>query len=121
MEYGLKKRMELFGVAVDEAIERFMGNEALFKKYFCKFRQDKNYENLVNALNQGYTQEAFIAAHSLKGVCGNLSMVRLEEEAGRMVEFLRQGEIWKAKEALCRVQKAYDEIIRAIDMLEKSR
>ncbi|MGN0578185.1 MAG: Hpt domain-containing protein [Ruminiclostridium sp.] len=62
------------GIDVESAVKRFMGNEALYAKMLRKFLDDRNYENLVEAISLDNKADALAASHTLKGLCGNLSM-----------------------------------------------
>lgn len=65
------------GIDAEDAVKRFMGNESLYARMLGKFLDDKNYENLVNAISEKNEGEALTASHTLKGLCGNLSMSEL--------------------------------------------
>ena len=62
---------------------------ALVGKFLGKFLKDPSYEALCQQLQAGCRAEAFRAAHTLKGVCANLSFTRLQESAGQLTEVLR--------------------------------
>lgn len=96
------------GVDVDSASERFMGNMALLERFLKKFPEDKNFGELI---------EAFNAAHTLKGVCGNLSLVALFDIASVMTEFLRAGDMDLAREKIPGLQEEYEKIIALIARL----
>ena len=54
-----------------------MGSEALLERLLGKFLEDRNLPALRAALEAGRRSRAVRAAHTLKGVCGNLSMTEL--------------------------------------------
>ena len=102
------------GIAVEAALERMMGSEALLEKLLGKFLQDKNLPALVSALAAGDQAEAVAASHALKGVCGNLSMEGLYALFTRQVDALRQGD-WAAAQALMEeITPAYSRVVQAI-------
>ncbi len=109
-----KKRMEESGIDVDSGLARFMGNEALYEKFLGRFCDDKSYAELVQTVADGDCEKAFAAAHTLKGVCGNLSMIRLEQLVSRQVEYLRSGELEPAAQMMPEITTAYEDIIRII-------
>lgn len=76
MDFTLLKQA---GMNTDTAIERFMGNEALYAKMLKKFLDDKTFESLVAAVAEGSGTPALEASHTLKGLCGNLSIDCLYE------------------------------------------
>lgn len=88
----------------DEKIARFLG----------LFLKDDNFPRLKKALEEGDVESAFIAAHTLKGVCQNLALDPLYEVDVRVTEALRAKNLALAKEHFPEVeseyQKAYDRI-----------
>ena len=56
------------------------------------FFKDDNMEKLNDALNTGNIAGAYEAAHTLKGVAGNLGLTPLYEAVSDIVEPLRRGE-----------------------------
>ncbi|MGI5899946.1 MAG: Hpt domain-containing protein [Christensenellales bacterium] len=65
----------------DEGITRLRGNSPLYKKLLGLFADGLEMERLEKALEQGDLKEAELAAHSLKGIAGNLSMRPLFAES----------------------------------------
>ena len=108
MTDGTKAALTGAGIQVDEALERLMGSEALLERLLGKFLEDRN-------LAEDRREDAFRAAHTLKGVCGNLSMTRLEALVSQMVELLRgEGELAAAQALLPEVTEACREVREAI-------
>ena len=50
MEIRIREKLTASGVDVDQALERFMGNEALYEKFALKFLDDGNYAVLSGEL-----------------------------------------------------------------------
>lgn len=61
----------------------------LVSKFLGKFPEDPSFETLCVQLQAGNRPEAFRAAHTLKGVCANLSLNRLLASADALTEVLR--------------------------------
>lgn len=61
----------------------------LVEKFIGRFLEDDSYRTLSAAMGAGNREEAFRAAHTLKGVCANLGFTRLQDAAGRLTELLR--------------------------------
>ena len=61
----------------------------LIEKFAGKFLEGKSFEMLCRAMNAGNREEAFRAAHTLKGVCANLSFRQLLNSVGQLTEELR--------------------------------
>ena len=94
------------GVDVDEVINRFAGEERTVK-YLRKFLDDTTYEALLRAFEKGDEEEAFRAAHTLKGIALNLSFTPLYQESRNLAELLRGG-----KNRLADVERPLEEVKR---------
>ena len=70
-------------------IETRLPSIGLVTKFITKFLNDSSFSELCQALERGQREEAFRAAHTLKGVCANLCFDRLGASAGRLTELLR--------------------------------
>lgn len=77
-----------FGGNYDE-VKKHLPSEALIKKFIAKFLDDRSFSDLQTAMQEGSRENAFRAAHTLKGVCGNLNLDRLLDSASKLTEFLR--------------------------------
>ena len=73
----------------DEALKRMM-NDALIKRFVLKFKDDKCYSELKKALDEENWDNAFSAAHTMKGVVLNLSFKRLSEKLISLTDALRE-------------------------------
>ena len=112
------KRIETLrgaGVDVDGALERLMGSAALLERLLGKFASDGSYAALRRALENRDADGAVAAAHTLKGMCGNLSMTELFSLFGRQVELLRAGDLEGAEALMESIVPAYEQMIRAIE------
>ena len=72
----------------DEVIGR-LRKEELVKKFVVKFLDDPSFNNLCNAMETHDREEAFRAAHTIKGVCQNLSFTKLYSSSHDLTESLR--------------------------------
>lgn len=91
-----------------------MGSEAMVKRFALKFLDDPSYENLVKAVEEQNAEDAFRAAHTLKGICLNLGLDRLYKVSALLTEKLRGREFDGYEEAYDEVQKEYRNTIDAI-------
>lgn len=66
-------------------------SERLVKKFALRFLEDKSYELLCSSMEAKNYEDAFRAAHTIKGICQNLSFTRLLESSSAMSEALRHG------------------------------
>ena len=79
---------EKIGSDFDKVLGR-MGSEALVKRFAVKFLEDKSFEELTESLKEKDGEDAFRAAHTLKGICANLGLDRLYEADCELTEKLR--------------------------------
>ncbi len=89
MDEKIKCLLEENGADVAGTIRRFVGNEAIYRKFLCKFCDDPNYGDLVRNLEQKNYEEAFKCAHTLKGVAANLGLDPLCIAVSDLTEELR--------------------------------
>lgn len=90
----------------DEALRRLQ-TENLIKRIAVKFLRDESFAQLENALNADDVQEAFRAAHTLKGVSANLSFTRLNRSSAAITELLRSEDLAAAKASFPEVAADY--------------
>ncbi len=110
-----RKKLELAGMNVETALERFMGNEALLTRFLKKFIQDKSYQDLVTAIENRDVDGAFAAAHTLKGVSANFSMDTLFHAVGEQTEALRNKDLETGIKMMPEVTKQYENMISVIN------
>lgn len=70
-------------------VSKRLPNLQLIEKFIGKFLDDKSFETLCLQIECKNRDGAFRAAHSLKGVCSNLSFSRLSDSVSRLTELLR--------------------------------
>ena len=99
-----------------EDVLRRLHNEALIQKFTLKFLEDQSYLLLKQALKDKHYEDAFRSAHTLKGVCQNLSFDRLYEVSNELTELLRDrtGEQPGIQEAMEKVTEVYELMIEEI-------
>ena len=102
------------GIAVEAALERMMGSEALLERLLGKFPEDASYAALGAALDRGDMDQAVAAAHTLKGICGNLSLTALFSLFTRQVAALRRGDLEEAQTLMAQISPAYTAAVAAI-------
>ena len=99
-----------------EDVLRRLHNEALIQKFTLKFLEGPSYLLLKQALRDKNYEDAFRSAHTLKGVCQNLSFDRLYEVSNELTELLRDrtGEQPGIPEAMEKVTEVYELTIKEI-------
>ena len=91
--------------------------ESMIRKFALMFLNDDSYPKLEQSLKEGNAQEAFRAAHTLKGVCQNLGFTNLYPPVYDLTEVLRAGTLEGSKELFARVTEQYKittDAIRAV-------
>lgn len=83
------EKLKQFGADADEGLQRCMNNEAFYLKMISRFLEDKTFDKLKANIESGNLEEAFKAAHALKGVLGNLSLTPLYKVIYEVTELLR--------------------------------
>ncbi|MBO6114958.1 MAG: Hpt domain-containing protein [Lachnospiraceae bacterium] len=81
--------LKKYGANVEEGLTRCINNEALYLRLVGTVVDEKNFDKLRNALEEGNPDEAFEAAHALKGVLGNLALTPIYDKVVEMTELLR--------------------------------
>lgn len=102
------------GVDLEGAMERFLNNEAMYEKFLKKFLADPNYQGLVAAVAEKDCKKAFTAAHTLKGVCGNLALQGLYHAVCDQVECFRSDKFDEGAAMMPAVTAEYDKVVAVI-------
>lgn len=89
MQATMQEILEAYGVDYQTTMDRFMGNEKLYLRLLDMLFADTNLEKLGTALEAGDLPSAFEAAHTLKGVVGNMGLTPLYQAVCAIVEPLR--------------------------------
>lgn len=97
------------------ALERVAGDAELLGELMQMFHADSNFSSMKNAMDAGKTENAFRAAHSLKGSCGMLGMTALYEAMVQITDELRHGNLDGAKTVFPTVEVEYGKVIELIE------
>lgn len=109
------KLLEENGINVKSGINRFGNKEKLYEKYLLKFLNDNSFNELYEFMMHTDYEKAFMSAHTLKGIVGNLSLDNLYEPLCDLVEGLRKGNnLENAIKLLPIVKEKYDICVNAI-------
>lgn len=111
MDLSLLKQV---GINTDSAIERFMGNEALYAKMLKKFLDDRTFIKLTESVSEVNSQAAFEASHTLKGICGNLSIESLFDLFSKQVVLMRADKWDEAYAMMPEITEKYTLVIDII-------
>lgn len=101
-----------------EALGRLM-KDSLIEKFVLKFTDDPSFATLKSAVDAGAWDEAFPAAHTLKGVSLNLAFTPLGQAASELTDMLRPQNAESRDESVIKakfaeVEKIYRELIDTI-------
>lgn len=99
---------------VDGAIERLNGDEALYISLLYAFLRDLTMRQLSSAIERKQWDEAFTAAHALKGLAGNLGFTPLFHAIGELVIAIRNGRIKDISITLEKTKRCYEDITNII-------
>lgn len=99
---------------LEGAIKRFCGDEALYVSCLGMFLKDETMEQLNQAIDEQRWDDAFTAAHALKGVAGNMGFVPLMHAISKLVVQIRSGRLADISSTLVQVNEIYREIIDVV-------
>ena len=103
----------------EDVLGRMMRSEKMVQKFVLKFLNDQSYETLVRSMEEEKYEEAFRAAHTIKGMCQNLSFTVLQESSSQLTEALRNGMSPQAPELYGRVLEDYARTTGAIQVYKQ--
>ncbi|MEY8321101.1 Hpt domain-containing protein [Lachnospiraceae bacterium 46-61] len=114
----VKECYEIIGANYEE-VESRLRTEERIKKFLLKVLNDKSYDLLCDSIKQKNMEEAFRAAHTLKGISQNLSLTTLYESSNLLSEELRENQEYnkQAEELFEQVKKDYIHITETIKNL----
>ena len=108
----VKECYSAMGADYDDVMARLRKDERV-QKFLLKVLDDKSYDLLLSSVEEKNIAEAFRAAHTLKGVCQNLSLTKLYKSASVLSDVLRDREDYgeDIEPALEQVKQDYNEMI----------
>lgn len=115
----LKECYAAIGGDYDEAIGR-LRSEKLVQKFVLRFLDDKSYDLLCASMESKNYEEAFRAAHTIKGVCSNLAFTMLGKSSSELSEALRGGYTPEADGLAEQVKEDYRQTVAAIRAFQEA-
>ena len=101
-----------------EALGRFK-IERLIVIFATMFLADESFSNLKQAIEQQDVEVAFRFAHTLKGVCANMSFTKLGKSSHNLTESLRGGTFpQNLNQLFGQVEEDYQVTIQALSQLQ---
>ena len=114
MDDQIRAGLAAAGVDVDEALERFMGSEAMLERFLKKFPADRGFAALTAALEEGDREGAVRASLRMRGLCGRLLINPPIEGLEGQVALKRAGD-WDAAAAMMpQLIEDYNRAVEAI-------
>ena len=114
----LKECYDALGGNYEDTVRRLY-NEKLVEKFLFKFEEDPSFENLKTALAEENLEDAFRAAHTLKGVAQNMGFDTLAESSSELTEVLRTRSVMPDSEMVEKVCEDYNKIRETITEYKK--
>lgn len=102
------------GINVDTALKRFWDDEEMYFEFLNSFVEDTLMSRLKQAVQNGSVDDAFEAAHALKGLCANLSIDSMSKMIVPMVEILRGRSMEGIPEDFKGLSQTYENVCAAI-------
>lgn len=109
----IRECYEQMGADYDNVLSR-LGSDAIVERFARKFLEEKTFDNLKEAMEKRDAEEAFRAAHTLKGICLNLGFDNLFTVSSELTEKLRPRTLEGSEELLQKVQEQYDITVQAL-------
>lgn len=116
----VKECYDAFGGNYAEVVSRLRTDERVVK-FLLRVVDDGSYKLLCESIASGNSDEAFRAAHTLKGVCMNLAITQLACSSSDLTEALRGGRAIddSLQPLLDKVKEDYELTISSILQLDK--
>lgn len=111
----LEQAYKEIGADYEGVVKRLMGDEML-GRFVRKFFDDSSFGGLKAALEASDVKAAFMAAHTLKGVCQNLGLTNIFVPANELTEVLRAETLEGTQELFANVELEYN---KSIDTLKE--
>lgn len=114
----IRECYEAMGADFEDVAARLRKEERV-QKFLLKFPKDPSYELLASSMEAGNMEEAFRAAHTLKGVCQNLFLTEIAKPVSRLSDLLKESREYSNEAAILfrQVKDAYEKTVEAIRQL----
>lgn len=116
MNERLLKVLAQYETDVDSSIRRFYGNKEVYISYIREFPEEPTMAVLQKEIQEKAWDNAFEAAHALKGLAGNLGFVPLFHAVGELVLALREKRLNNIEPINEQVVRSYSTIVNVIEL-----
>lgn len=97
-----------------QSVAARLHSDRLVQKFVLKYLDDRSYDLLCSSMAEKKYEDAFRAAHTIKGVCQNLSFTKLQDSSSKLTEALRNGWTPEADSLLEQVKADQQTVTAAI-------
>lgn len=111
-------------ITLSECYDKMEGNyqdakirlrsDRLIDKFLKKFLDDPSFSQFMQAVDEQNAKDAFMALHTLKGICQNLGMGALYECSNELCELFRSGWSDEGASKKAVLSDVYEKTIHAI-------
>ncbi len=117
----LQELQKFINIAIAESLEeRFMDSEELYVRFLRKLEAANELVAVEQLIEQENWPEALRKAHNLKGVCGSLGLITLQDNLAELVKLLRTEGFTKeqAQTMLAVIKPEWEKTLACIRELE---
>jgi HPt (histidine-containing phosphotransfer) domain-containing protein len=100
-------------IDVEAGMKRVVYNIKLYIKLLGKFKDDPNFSEIDEALAAGNMEKAQNAAHALKGLAANLSLIELQDQCAELEAQIKTGTV--NPEQVTAVKNTYAQTMIEVD------
>lgn len=97
---------------IDDVMKRFVEDEDFYIECLELFFEDDNLEKLKTAIDNNDIHEAFNAAHTIKGIAGNLGLAPVFNLVSELVEDFRVNKMENALNKYNLIVSEYEKVKR---------
>ena len=110
----IKECYEQLGQNYEEVLDR-LGSEVILKKFVIKFLDDSSFQMLEDGLKEKNADQAFRAAHTIKGICLNLGFDKLYQASSDLTEQLRgKDTVEETDDLFLKVKEQYTKLVEVV-------
>ena len=109
--------LKTLGADIEDGMDRFMGNEDLYRRMLFKFTDMIEKQGVSPDFTGGENgyEDVIAQAHAIKGATGNLALTPLYKAYTEIVNLLREGKPEPAREVLVKALPIQTAVIRCIE------
>ncbi|MDE5831897.1 MAG: Hpt domain-containing protein [Desulfovibrio sp.] len=114
MDDAQKNALKDGGINYEVALNNFMNNETMLKKFLGKYTSEKSFPALQKAMAENDHEAALMAAHTHKSVSGTLGCQKMNQLLAEQEAAMRADDWAKASALMPEIESEYEKIRAAI-------